>query len=231
MDGTTGSSAARAAGSVADAGGGGRTAPDLSVRHRPVQTRGRERFELILRTGRAQLARVGVDGFTFDAVAAAAEIPVGSIYQFFPNKHALICELSARDTDALAAALARAATQFPSDDWQADVDRLIDHLADLWRSEPGRRHVWLAMQSTALTRSLAAEQTGQITDQVVPLVAALLPDGSRRRSRTVAEVVVQMCYSLLHFSVHDDRPHPATVRELKRALRAYLRAVALDASG
>ena len=144
--------------------------PELSVRHRPVQARGRERFELILRTGRDQLARVGVDGFTFDGLADAAGIPIGSIYQFFPNKHALICELSAQDTDAIVAALGRAAEQFPSDDWQTDVDRLIDHLADLWRSEPGRRHVWLAMQSTALTRSLAAEQTTRIAEQIVPLV-------------------------------------------------------------
>ena len=205
--------------------------PELSVRHRPVQARGRERFDLILRTGREQLAQVGVDGFTFDGLASAAGIPIGSIYQFFPNKHALICELSAQDTDAIVAALGRAADQFPNEDWQVDVDRLIDHLADLWRSEPGRRHVWLAMQSTALTRSLAADQTARITDQIVPLVAWLLPAGSRRRARTVAEVVVQMCFSLLHFSVHDDRPHPVTVRELKRALRSYLRAVALDAQG
>ena len=184
-----------------------------------------------MRTGREQLAEVGVDGFTFDGLAAAAGIPIGSVYQFFPNKHALICELSSQDTDALVAALGRSAEQFPSDDWQADVDRLIDRLADLWRSEPGRRHVWLAMQSTALTRSLATEQTARITREIVPLVAWLLAPGSRRRARTVAEVVVQMCFSLLHFSVHDDRPHPATVRELKRALRSYLRAVALDAQG
>lgn len=203
--------------------------PELSVRHRPVQERGRERFELILRTGREQLADVGVDGFTFEGVAAAAGIPIGSIYQFFPNKHALICELSEQDTAALADQLAKAAEQFPSDDWQADVDRLIDQLANMWRSEPGRRHVWLAMQSTGATRSLAAEQTRRVTAQIVPLVAWLFPEGSTRRVQTVADVVVQMCYSLLHFSVHDDRPHPAAVRELKRALRSYLRAVALDA--
>ena len=145
-----------------------------------------------------------------------------------------LCRGAARRGPAgagIVAALGRAAEQFPSDDWQTDVDRLIDHLADLWRSEPGRRHVWLAMQSTALTRSLAAEQTTRIAEQIVPLVAWLMPEGSRRRARTVAAVVVQMCYSLLHFSVHDDRPHPATVRELKRALRSYLRAVALDAQG
>jgi AcrR family transcriptional regulator len=149
------------------------------------------------------------------------------VYQFFPNKHALIAELSAQDTEAIATELQQAAIRFPAEDWQANVDRLIDDLADMWRRDPTRRHVWLAMQSTAATRSLAAEQTSQVVDEVVPLVTPLMPHRAGRDVRVVAEVVVQMCYSLLHFSVHDDRPHRATVRELKRALRSYLRAVAL----
>ena len=43
---------------------------------------------------------------------------------------------------------------------------------------------------------------------------------------TICEVVVEMSQSLLHFSVSDGEPNRATVRELKRMLRAYLRAVA-----
>lgn len=203
---------------------------DLELRRRPVQERGRRRFAQILDAGRSQLATVGVDGFTLEHVAEAAEVPIGSVYQFFPNKHALIAELSAQDTEAIATELEQAATGFPAEDWQANVDRLIDDLADMWRRDPTRRHVWLAMQSTAATRSLAAEQTSQVVDEVVPLVTPLMPRRGGRDVRVVAEVVVQMCYSLLHFSVHDDRPHRGTVRELKRALRSYLRAVALGSS-
>jgi AcrR family transcriptional regulator len=203
---------------------------DLELRRRPVQERGRRRFAQILDAGRSQLATVGVDGFTLEHVAEAAEVPIGSVYQFFPNKHALIAELSAQDTEAIATELEQAATRFPAEDWQTNVDRLIDDLADMWRRDPSRRHVWLAMQSTAATRSLAAEQTSQVVDEVVPLVTPLMPRRGGRDVRVVAEVVVQMCYSLLHFSVHDDRPHRNTVRELKRALRSYLRAVALDSA-
>jgi hypothetical protein len=77
---------------------------------------------------------------------------------------------------------------------------------------------------------MLAEQTQQITDEVVPLISILMPANSGRRLRTIGDVVVQMCQSLLHFSVRDDHPHPAEVRELKRALRSYLRAVALDSA-
>ncbi len=204
---------------------------DLELRRRPVQERGRKRFNRILDAGRAQLAEVGVDRFTLEHVADAAGVPIGSVYQFFPNKHALIGELSAQDTQALAAELQQAGAAFPADDWQANVDGLIDDLADLWWHDTTRRHVWLAMQSTGATRSLAAAQTAQVVNEVVPLVKPLMPGASRQRVRVVAEVVVQMCFSLLHFSVHDDRPHRAAVRELKRALRSYLRAVALDSAG
>jgi AcrR family transcriptional regulator len=204
---------------------------DLRLRRRPVQERGRLRFNQILDSGRALLSEVGVDGFTLEQVATGAGVPIGSVYQFFPNKYALITELSAQDTDATATELREASPRFPAEDWQANVDTLIDHLAALWRRDPTRRHVWLAMQSTAATRSELASQTRMVTDEVVPLVTPLMPGSPGRRVRTVAEVVVQMCFSLLHFSVHDDRPHPDTVQELKRALRSYLRAVALDHSG
>ena len=208
----------------------GMGAPDLAVRRRPVQERGRKRFELILTSARSKLAEVGLDGFTLESVANAAGVPIGSVYQFFPNKHALIAELSRQDTEALASELKVAADGFDTAAWQEGTDHVVDGVAELWRTDPTRRHVWLAMQSTAATRSLLAEQTKAVTDEVVPLVRPLLPHGSTRQTRTVAEVVVQMCYSLLHFSVRDDRPHEDAVTELKRALRSYLRAVALDSS-
>lgn len=215
--------------------GGGQpsTAPlgpvDLALRHRPVLERGRRRFEVILRSGREVLLRDGVDALSCVDVADHAGIPVGSVYQFFPNKYALVAELAEEDTVALEASLDRYATNFPAEDWQRAVDGLIDHLANEWRDDPSRRAVWLAMQSTGPTRALAAKHSRRVTSHVAALLEPLTVGMPAARRTTVAEVVVEMCHSLLHFSVHDGQPHPAPVRELKRALRSYLRAVALGA--
>lgn len=200
---------------------------DLTLRHRPVLERGRRRFEAILRSGREVLLRDGVDAFTCVDVADHAGIPVGSVYQFFPNKFALVAELAEEDTVALEESLDRYATVFPSEDWQGGVDGLIDHLAREWRDDPSRRAVWLAMQSTGPTRALAAQHSRRVTTHVAALLEPLTTGMPEARRTTVAEVVVEMCHSLLHFSVHDGQPHPGTVQELKRALRSYLRAVAL----
>jgi AcrR family transcriptional regulator len=203
--------------------------PDLEVRHRPVQQRGRVRFDAILSAARELLAQRGVEGFTIDDVAAHAGIPVGSVYQFFPNKFAIVAELHARDTEALVDDLLSAAGRFPTEDWQAETDHIIDLIATHWVDDPSRRAVWLAMRSTAATRSLADEHTRALVRTLLPIIRELTAGLSEAERVTVTEVVVEMSQSLLHFSVSGGEPNPATVRELKRMLRAYLRAVARGA--
>jgi AcrR family transcriptional regulator len=202
--------------------------PDLKVRHRPVQRRGRMRFEAILSSARELLSERGVEGFTVDDVATRAGIPVGSIYQFFPNKFAIVAELDARDTEGLVDELLAVAGRFPTEDWQVETDRIIDLMAAHWVDDPSRRAVWLAMRSTAATRPLAVTHTQALVTTLLPIIRELSGDLSDAERVTITEVVVEMSQSLLHFSVSGGQPNPATVTELKRMLRAYLRAVALD---
>ncbi len=201
---------------------------DLGVRHRPVQARGRVRFDAILTAARELLAEAGMDGFTVEDVAGHAGIPVGSIYQFFPNKYAIVAELDASDTAALVDDLIDNADRFPHDDWQNQTDELIDLVAAHWVDDPTRRAVWLAMRSTAATRTLAAEHSRALVSVLLPMIQRLARGRTFEEQVTISEVVVEMCQSLLHFSVSDGRPNPATVVELKRMLRAYLRAISLS---
>lgn len=209
--------------------------PDLKVRRRPVQRRGIVRFDAILAAARVLLASEGVGGFTIEDVAATAGIPIGSVYQYFPNKFAIVAELDGQDTEALIDDVLASASRFPTDDWQRETDRLIDLIAAHWVDDPSRRAVWLAMRSTAATRALADTHARALVAILLPIVGELA-GGLDDRSRTiVTEVVVEMTQALLHLSVSrsgssvGDQPDPATVHELKRTLRAYLRAVALDA--
>ena len=201
---------------------------DLEVRHRPVQERGRVRFDAILSAARELLAECGLEGFTIEDVASRAGIPVGSVYQFFPNKFAIVAELDARDTEALVEDLVAGSGRFRfGDDWQSETNDLIDLVAAHWVDDPTRRAVWLAMRSTAATRSLAAEHSRALVNTLLPMIQGLTEGQPLDEQVTICEVVVEMSQSLLHFSVSDGEPNPATVRELKRMLRAYLRAVSL----
>lgn len=54
------------------------------------------------------LERRGLDGFNTNAVAERAGVSVGSLYQYFPSKEALVAALSARERGLLAAEVAAA---------------------------------------------------------------------------------------------------------------------------
>ncbi|EPG74929.1 transcriptional regulator, TetR family [Leptospira fainei serovar Hurstbridge str. BUT 6] len=56
----------------------------------PVQTRSRERVELILRTARDLIGEKGIDAVSMREIAQASGIQIGSLYQYFPGKNQLL---------------------------------------------------------------------------------------------------------------------------------------------
>jgi hypothetical protein len=62
----------------------------LAVRKRPKQVRSEQLVEDILQAATQVLAREGARRFTTARVAEAAGVSVGSPYQYFPNKEAIL---------------------------------------------------------------------------------------------------------------------------------------------
>ncbi len=199
-------------------------------RRRPSQERSRRRFHEILRAARALLVEVGFEAFTSEQVALRAGVPIGSLYQFFGNKYAIICELDRLDTENVQSELAKFAAEIPSLDWAQLLEKLLDHLAALWRTDPSRRAVWLAMQATPPTRAIAAEHERQLATEVTRLLAPLTPGSKIAHREVIAEVLVHVTYSMLNFSIRDGQSHPDAVVQLKTLLTGYLMAAESDAA-
>jgi AcrR family transcriptional regulator len=72
-------------------------AVDHSPRKQPQQQRSREMYDRILQAAIRVLRDEGALGFTTSRVADEANISVGSLYQYFPNKHALVIALHEAD--------------------------------------------------------------------------------------------------------------------------------------
>lgn len=72
------------------------------LRHAPQQERSIQRVNLILATADALFAKVGYDTVTTNQIAAQANIPIGSLYQFFADKTVILQALAARYRHGLA---------------------------------------------------------------------------------------------------------------------------------
>ncbi len=68
----------------------------VTPRKRPIQQRSRANVERILEAAATLLEEKGYDHLTTASIAKQAGCSVGSIYQYFPNKHAIMTSLVER---------------------------------------------------------------------------------------------------------------------------------------
>lgn len=72
----------------------------LDGRAKPSQTRARATFETVLSTAGELLAEVGFERLTTNLVCERAGMTPPALYRYFPNKYAILSELSRRLMDA-----------------------------------------------------------------------------------------------------------------------------------
>lgn len=67
--------------------------PSANPRKKPRQARAQATVDAILQASAHILVGQGFEGFNTNAVAERAGVSVGSLYQYFPNKEAIIAEM------------------------------------------------------------------------------------------------------------------------------------------
>lgn len=194
----------------------------------PQQERSRRRVEALLDAAADELAEHGYAGTTTTAVAARAGVPIGSLYQWFPDKDALLWGLADRHLRAggqvVLDALERAAA---APDLEASVATLVRAAVDANDGDP-RVHRILYREAP---RPPALEaRLRQLEDELVTWVAGELrrrgvADG--RRGRLRARTLVLAVEALVHDLVLDLPPgvsRRAAVAEVTAAAVAIARA-------
>ena len=171
----------------------------LVPRRRPAQARSRERYNRILKAARSVLVDVGFESFTFE-VSRRAEVPIGTLYQFFANKYVLICELDRQDTGENLEEIQRFSEHVPALQWPDFLDEFIDHLARMWREDPSRRAVWHAVQSTPATRATAADTELQLLKPVAEILEPLAQRMTYDERVELAGFLVHTVVSMLNYA-------------------------------
>ena len=110
----------------------------LSPRSKPMQKRAQERRETILRVTALLLEEVGQDDLTTILVAKRADISVGTLYHYFPNKYAILYALGEQWLSEI---------EFALDELeQADIEKLslrrfveqcVDRLLAVYKAQIG----------------------------------------------------------------------------------------------
>ncbi|ATE51894.1 TetR family transcriptional regulator [Actinosynnema pretiosum] len=106
------------------------------LRRQPVQQRSAKRVERMLEACAALIEEVGYDGVTTTLIAERAGVAVGSLYQFFPDKRAVVQELTLRNLERFIQTVDGTFTTKALAHWWDAVDSIFDVYVTMHREVP-----------------------------------------------------------------------------------------------
>src|SRR4051812_21233060 len=124
----------------------------------PVQQRSRERFEKILNSAAELMAEKGSEAFRMSDIVERTGVPFGSLYQYFPDKAAIIGTLAER-YNAIGRDCVRrdlSAVKSARDIYPA-LCRIVDSYHQMFIDEPVIRDIWQATQADRALQKLDRE--------------------------------------------------------------------------
>lgn len=107
------------------------------LRRKPVQQRSAKRVAKMLDSCAELIDDVGYDALTTTLIAKRAGVAVGSLYQFFPDKRAVVQALTQRNLEQFMRAVQQRLTTVDTDHWWTVVDSLLDVYLQMHRGTPG----------------------------------------------------------------------------------------------
>ncbi|MBN9527261.1 MAG: TetR family transcriptional regulator [Alphaproteobacteria bacterium] len=173
-----------------------------ALRRTPSQARSRERVEKMLAAARDLIAEKGADALRMGEVAERAQVSIGSLYQFFPDKAAVIRTLAERYNaqgraciaDGLAGItdIAGLRTAFAA---------LIDSYYGIFLSEPVMRDIWSGVQADPALRDLDREDSRINGAVLAGVMARLRPAADRAALEASAFLVMQLGEATMRLAV------------------------------
>jgi len=195
------------------------------MRRKPRQARSQERVNRILDGAEGLFASQGYAATTTNAIAARAEVPIGSLYQFFPDKTAILQALALRYAEKLHQELtvideAELARLSLSD----YMNQLIDTTDRFFTENPSYYAIFMEVQGTIpeLEEIDAATDAQLIQDLAISLAKrdASLEPGDYE---AIAFVLVKAIGTLLWLSLSQEKTfRQRLVTETKRLTLKYL---------
>ncbi|MER3556122.1 MAG: hypothetical protein C4331_17750 [Meiothermus sp.] len=196
--------------------------PALSLRQ-PKQARSRQTVERILQAATRVFISEGYASATTNRIAEEVGVSVGSLYQFFPHKAALLEAIQLQWLDHLCEALDEAfggaLQQLTSlEALRAQVDAVLRIHQEVEKREPGLLRVILGPVG------LEGENLRRVRRLIQERVEGWLEHAAPRLARERRRAVAQMCIHITDGLYAPEHPplEPAAVREVQTVLLAYL---------
>lgn len=199
----------------------------LKPRKEPGQDRSRATVDAILEAAARVLIEKGYAGATTNHIAETAGVSIGSLYQYFPNKEAILFRLMdlhmieshVRIDDLVKEMEAKQRLQ------QEHICALVEAMVDLHRNDPGlHRVLFEEMPHTKSFWDKYREVESSMAGRLEKLMAKT-PEVRKKDLGASSRLIVRTIESLTHYHVisgFDDLDDERFIEETSDLLRRYI---------
>jgi len=184
----------------------------------PVQKRSREKVDRALRAADDLLEREGLAALTLPRVADEAGVSVGALYQYLPDREAIVAALSANYYARLEARMSELVEQLLADPVPDPVAEVVAAMVQMYRDQTATRALRAGLQGAGQL-AMAREHKSRMVDMVHTLLRGYgMPD-----SAVAARAMFFAADGIMHEAfAEQESGDEALIAELETMLRAYL---------
>ncbi|KUJ53791.1 TetR family transcriptional regulator [Streptomyces albus subsp. albus] len=194
-----------------------------TLRRLPVQKRSVERFERLLDACAELLDEVGYAALTTKEVARRAEVPIGTLYQFFSDREGLIGALAARNLESFLARVADRLEHEAPDGISGIVDVTVDEFVAMRRTVTGFGVVDFGAVGQDHTLEPNRDNNAAVAGSLRALTASLAGVQDNAEFEIAVRVALECADGVLQLAFRTDpQGDPQLIAECKRVLISYL---------
>jgi AcrR family transcriptional regulator len=166
-------------------------AGDRRYRRTPVQRRSRERVERILSAAEQLVVTSGVDALSTREVAAQADIPVATLYQYFADRDAIIAALIERHVSSMDARIAAALSELSSYSVRSVIETTVAAYRAAYRDRPSYIVLWFQGRASAEIAAFIRER-----DELLAAEFHRFATGAGLLRSEVEPLVLKLCFEV-----------------------------------
>ncbi|MEO9461061.1 TetR/AcrR family transcriptional regulator [Shimia sp.] len=194
--------------------------PPVNPRKKPRQARAQATYDAILQAAARILAEGGIGALNTNVIADRAGVSVGSLYQYFPNKAAIVTALVRDKRARLVHGLNAAAEETLGASLEVALRALI---AATVRHQRGWPQLAQALDRAALLVPMQGE-TDALEREILGVVSGVLAAHGVARPELSALDLIGLSRGMIDDAMmRGERDEPALVARVMRAASGYLR--------
>jgi len=197
----------------------------LNPRRKPVQERARQRTQQILDITAKLLDEVGFDDLTTILIAKELKISVGSLYHYFPNKHAILYSLGASWLEEMTLALEDTARlNLEAMTLEVFVSKAVGRMHQVYQKQYSILPLAQALWAIPELRELDLQHDDLVITKMVAMFERLGVKESSSELHRLGRFYLELTHSLLLVVVNQKgQRSKRTLEDLKRLVFELLR--------